>query len=104
MGIQQVEINLLGQRLYVSCPDGEKPALMEAVRFLEARMRSIREAGRVVDVGKIALLAALNITHDYLHTKVAGSDVDLLQFQGKIEAMSRLIDEVLDPDADEAND
>lgn len=90
----QVEISLLGQRLYINCPETEKPALMEAVRFLENKMRAIRDQGKVVDVGKIALIAALNITHDYLHTKVADS-LDLSSFRRKIEAMNDLIDQAI---------
>lgn len=89
---QPVEVTIFGQRHTVLCPPEDRNNLLEAAALLDRRMHHVRQQGSNVDVAKIAILAALNITYDYLHTKVAGSDVDLSEFKRKIENMNKLID------------
>ena len=39
---------------------------MKAVEYLDRKMREIRDAGKVIGVERIAIMAALNITHELL--------------------------------------
>jgi cell division protein ZapA len=36
-------------------------------RYLDRKMREIRSSGKVIGADRIAVMAALNITHDLLH-------------------------------------
>ena len=54
-----IEVNLLGRRFAVGCPKEEQASLVEAVALLEQRMAEVRDVGRVVEVDKIAIIAAL---------------------------------------------
>jgi cell division protein ZapA len=89
-----LEIKLLDRELHVACPEEERTELLEAVAYLDKRMREIREAGKIVSVERIALMAALNITHELLGMKV-GRGIDLADFKRRMGSMQAAIDEAL---------
>ena len=59
-------MTILGKEYQVSCPAEEVDALTQAARFLDQQMDEIRSSGKVVGLDRVAVMAALNITHDYL--------------------------------------
>jgi cell division protein ZapA len=89
-----LEIKLLDRELRVACPEEERGELLDAVAFLDKRMREIRDAGKIASVERIALMAALNITHELLGMKV-GRGFDLADFKRRINSMETAIDEAL---------
>ena len=89
-----LEIKLLDRELRVACPEEERGELLDAVAYLDKRMREIRDAGKIASVERIALMAALNITHELLTTKV-GRGVDLSDFKRRMNFMQAAIDEAL---------
>jgi cell division protein ZapA len=89
-----LEIKLLDRELRVACPEEERSELLEAVAFLDKRMREIRDAGKIASVERIALMAALNITHELLGMKV-GRGIDLADFKRRMNSMEAAIDEAL---------
>jgi len=89
-----LEIKILDRELRIACPDEERGELLDAVAYLDKRMREIRDAGKIVSVERIALMAALNITHELLTTKV-GRGVDLSDFKRRMDSMQAAIDKAL---------
>ena len=89
-----LEIKLLDRELRVACPEEERGELMDAVAFLDKRMREIRDAGKIASVERIALMAALNITHELLNMKV-GRGIDLADFRRRMDSMQAAIDKAL---------
>ncbi len=89
-----LEIKLLDRELRVACPEDERSELLEAVAFLDKRMREIRDAGKIASVERIALMAALNITHELLGMKV-GRGIDLADFRRRMSSMEAAIDAAL---------
>ncbi len=89
-----MEIKLLDRELRVACPEEERDELLEAVAYLDKRMREIRDAGKIASVERIALMAALNITHELLGMKV-GRGIDLADFKRRMDSMQTAIDEAL---------
>ncbi|WP_166263324.1 cell division protein ZapA [Marinobacter caseinilyticus] len=61
-----VEVDILDKEYLVACPDEARDALRQAARHLDAKMREIRASGKVFGTERIAVMAALNITHDML--------------------------------------
>ena len=51
-------------------------APLDAAEFLNARMREIRDTGKVVGLDRIAVMAALNLAHEFLKGKERESKVD----------------------------
>lgn len=61
-----VTLRILDKEYQVACPPEERYNLEEAARHLDATMRDIRNRGKVVGVERIAVMAALNISHAML--------------------------------------
>jgi cell division protein ZapA len=76
----------------VSCTDEERPGLINAVNFLDKKMRDIRDGGKIIGVERIAIMAALNLAHELLNTK-SGS-VDVGDIKRRISQMQDQIDGV----------
>ena len=64
--LSTVTVTILGKEYQVSCPADEVDALTRAARFLGKQMEDIRASGKVVGLDRVAVMAALNITNDYL--------------------------------------
>jgi cell division protein ZapA len=89
-----LEIKILDRELRIACPEGEREELLEAVAYLDKRMREIRDAGKIASVERIAMMAALNITHELLGMKV-GRGIDLADFKRRMNSMQAAIDGAL---------
>ncbi|TDO98172.1 cell division protein ZapA [Marinomonas balearica] len=61
-----VDVDILGQYYKINCPKGHEADLNEAAEYLNKQMKEIRASGKVIGLEKIAIIAALNITHDML--------------------------------------
>lgn len=61
-----VIVKILDKDYQVACPPEQEPALIKAARHLDQQMRGIRSSGKVVGLERIAVMAALNISHELL--------------------------------------
>ena len=62
-----VTVHILDKEYSIMCPQEERSNLVSAARYLDGKMREIRSSGKVIGADRIAVMAALNITHDLLH-------------------------------------
>lgn len=92
--IKTLDIKLLDRELRVACPEEERGELLDAVAYLDKKMREIRDSGKIASVERIALMAALNITHELLTTKV-GRGFDVADFKRRMDSMQAAIDSAL---------
>jgi cell division protein ZapA len=60
----------------VACAYEERSALLDAAEFLNTRMREIRDSGKVVGLDRIAVMAALNLAHEFLKLRDRETRVD----------------------------
>lgn len=61
-----VKVHILGKEYPVVCPQEEEHELLIAARYLDDKMRKIRDTGRVIGTERIAVMAALNIAHELI--------------------------------------
>jgi cell division protein ZapA len=66
-----VNIHILDKEYMVSCPESERDALIESARFLDSRMKAARGSAKVLGAERLAVMTALNITHEFLQQKQA---------------------------------
>lgn len=92
--VNALDVKILDREFRVACPDDEKAELLEAVEYLDKKMREIRDAGKIASVERIAIMAALNIAHEFLGTRL-GSGVDMGDYKRRMQAMQATIDEAL---------
>ena len=65
---QPINISILDKDYKVACPPGEQSALLESARFLDSKMREMRDSGNVMGAERIAVITALNMANDLLKT------------------------------------
>jgi cell division protein ZapA len=88
---QFVEVKVMGYDFRVACPAAEVDLLKQAVALLNQRIEEIRTSGKIVGAERIALMAALSLSHDYLKRTDAEA-FDIPSVKRRIEAMNNLID------------
>jgi len=72
----RVSVRIMEKEYVVACPYDERSALLDAAEFLNSRMREIRDTGKVIGLDRIAVMAALNLAHEYLKGKDRESKLD----------------------------
>jgi cell division protein ZapA len=99
-----LDVSLLGREYKVTCPETERTQLLDAVGFLDRRMREIRDSGKIAGSERIAVMAALNIAHDLLRARGearpakadnAAPAIDDAAARRRIAAMHAAIDQAL---------
>jgi cell division protein ZapA len=86
-----VDITILGREYRVACTDEERESLLTAAAFLDRRMREIRDNAKVTGNEKVAVMAALNIAHELLTTKLPGG-FDIGDFKRRMQSMQVTLD------------
>ena len=89
-----LQINIMGREFRVACADDEQQGLLEAVDYLNRKMHEIRDNGKVVGLERIAIMAALNIAHELLTTKVGGG-FDIAEVKRRMSHMETLLDQAM---------
>jgi cell division protein ZapA len=72
----RVSVRIMEKEYVVACPYDERSALLDAAEFLNVRMREIRDSGKVVGHDRIAVMAALNLAHEFLKGRDRESKLD----------------------------
>ena len=90
--VEMVTVNILDRPYQVACPTDEREALEASAKHLDKQMRTIRSKGKVIGLERIAVMAALNTTHELLST----SDNVVQDDQETNESIRRLSNKVED--------
>lgn len=96
----QVDVIIMDHAYKLSCNEGQEPALRDAVAYLDAKMRAIRDGGKVRGNDRIAVMAALGMAAELLATKAPEGPLSALtmaQVQQQIAAMHMVLDNALAP-------
>lgn len=65
----RVSVRILEKEYAMVCPYEERSALLDSAEFLNARMREVRDSGKVVGIDRIAVMVALNLANELLKLK-----------------------------------
>lgn len=71
-----VSVRILEKEYQVSCPANERTDLLDSAELLNAKMREIRDSGKVVGLDRIAVMAALNMANELLHSRARDRDLE----------------------------
>lgn len=69
-----VAVNILDREFLLSCTPEERPGLIAAAAHLDAKMREVRSRTRGAGMERVAILTALNITHELLELQKSSAD------------------------------
>lgn len=84
---EPVAINILDREVLIACTAEERPNLLEAARYLDGKMRDMRTNSRNATLDRIAILAALNISHELLNERRRES-TDSTKLAEKLQALN----------------
>ncbi|ROH85792.1 cell division protein ZapA [Pseudomethylobacillus aquaticus] len=93
--VKGVEVNILGRAFTIACPEDERAALLAAVAYLDKKMNDIQDSGRVVGSERVAVMAALNLSHEVLTARNGNFDVG--DFKRSVLRMNDKLDAALAP-------
>ena len=92
--VKTLDVTILDQEFRVACPAEERAELLDAVAYLDKKMREIRDTGKIASIERIAIMSALNITHELLTTRLGGG-FDMAEYKRRIDSMQATIDATL---------
>ena len=96
----QLDVTLMGNPYRLAVKEGEEKTLMEAVSYLDGKMCTLRDSGKVKGNDRIAVMAALSVAAEFLSVKSPQgplSDLSILEVRQKIGAMHTVLDAALTP-------
>ena len=88
-----VSIDILDKSYQVACEPEQEAELKQAANDLDDQMRAIRSTGKVIGLERVAIMAALNLSHQMLVMKSGGQPEDPLEEQ--LKSITSRIDEAL---------
>lgn len=59
-------VKILEKEYRIACGEDEEEEVLASARLLDKRMRAIREAGKIIGMERVAVMAALNMAHELL--------------------------------------
>lgn len=84
----------MGREFHITCPDEEQEELQLAAAYLDRKIQEIKAEGKVVDSDRIAIIAALQITHELLMLR-NGTGFDMDEFKRRITLLKKKVDEAI---------
>ena len=84
----------MGRDFRVACAEDEQAGLLQAVDYLNKKMLEIRDSGKVIGLERVAIMAALNISHEMLSVKVGGG-FDMAELKRRMNSMETVIDQAM---------
>lgn len=70
--MEQLDVKILDREYRLAVSPEDKTRLLDAVSVVDDKMRSIRDAGKISGLERIAVMAALQLAHELLGS--AGGD------------------------------
>lgn len=66
---KSLTVTLLDKDFRIQCAPGDEQELLASAEYLNQKMLEIRNSGKLIGLDKIALMAAMNISHELVQAK-----------------------------------
>jgi len=90
-----VTVKILDKDYQVACPEDQEAELLVSAKYLDKQMRNIRDSGKVIGLERIAVMAALNISHELLRASEEPETVELPPSVESVQRINRKLDDAL---------
>ncbi|WP_028470551.1 cell division protein ZapA [Neptunomonas japonica] len=87
----KVAIKIMDKEYLIGCPEGSEAELFVSADYLDKKMREIRDAGKVLGLERVAVMTALNLSHELLQNKAQQQE----NLEERIMKLSQKIDSSL---------
>ena len=94
----RVSIRILEKDYHISCPLEERSDLLDSAEYLNAKMREIRDSGKVVGLDRVAVMVALNMAHELLQVRGRDAKAEKAESDagGKVRALRERVETALE--------
>ena len=89
-----ITIHILDKEYMISCSEDERHDLQRSADYLDKKMREIRDSGKIIGSDRIAVMAALNISHELLTQDGSPAAIDT-NVGTRIQSIQEKIDDAL---------
>jgi cell division protein ZapA len=91
-----IDVSICGREYRVACEPSEREALQSAVSFVDLRMQEIAGKSKTATPERIAVMAALNIAHEFLSFRESHAEgFDMASAKRRIDGMEARLDALL---------
>ena len=90
-----VTVRILDKDYQVACPAEQEAELLVSAKYLDKQMRTIRDSGKVIGLERIAVMAALNISHELLRASEEAEPAQLPPSVESVQRINRKLDDAL---------
>ena len=87
---ESLSIKILEKEYRVACPAEEKEKLLASAHMLNEKLNEIKNKGSVIGTERIAVMAALNMSHELLNGKTLIEEH--AELNDRIDSLSEKID------------
>jgi cell division protein ZapA len=91
----RVSVRILEKEYHITCPIEERSDLLDSAEFLNAKMREIRDGGKVVGLDRIAVIAALNMANELLRFRNRDNDLEA-DMGGRLRILRERVESTLE--------
>ena len=88
-----LQVSIMGREFRVACAPDEQKGLLQAVDYLNGKMQEIKDQGKVTGIDRVAIMAALNISHEFLTTRFGNFDVS--DFKRRMAGIEATLDQAM---------
>ncbi len=87
---ESLSIKILEKEYRVACPAEEKETLLASASMLNEKLNEIKNKGSVIGTERIAVMAALNMSHELLNSQALTEEHS--ELNDRIDSLSEKID------------
>lgn len=90
---ESLSIKILEKEYRVACPDEEKESLIASADMLNEKLNEIKQKGSVIGTERIAVMAALNMSHELISSQAMIDEH--AELNDRIDSLSEKIDKTM---------
>jgi len=91
----RVSVRILEKDYHISCPAEERSDLLDSAEYLNAKMREIRDSGKVVGLDRIAVIAALNMANELIRFRNRDTNLET-EVGGRLRILRERVESALE--------
>jgi cell division protein ZapA len=91
----RVSVRILEKDYHIACPMEERSDLLDSAEYLNAKMREIRESGKVVGLDRIAVIAALNMANELIRIRNRDTNLET-EVGGRLRILRERVESALE--------
>ena len=81
--MEHLTVTILDREYRLACTPDERDALLKSAAYVDSKMQAIRSGGKVMGADRVAVMAALQITHELFSARSADG-VDLGELRRRV--------------------